>query len=136
MRILLVDDPMGNLSSLEEQLTKRDMQVVKAWDVVEARKRISSEPFDAMIASSVCVSGDPIDLCLGCSMSANHPVLSVLYIPYQLKPDEEAYLKDRCVDSLIKSSREDEIIPLLAGLAEGKIRPRASGGEPDRARLA
>jgi len=127
---------MGNLSSLEELLTKRNMQVVKAWDVVEAEKRISSEPFDAMIASSVCVSGDPIDLCLGCSRSANHPLLSVLYIPYQLKPEEEDFLKQHCVDSLIRTSKEDEITPILTELSEGKLKPRINDSEPDRARLA
>jgi len=136
LRILLVDDPMGNLSSLEETLTKRNVQVVKAWDVAEAEKRISSEPFDAMIASSTCVSGDPIDLCLGCSRTANHPLTSVLFIPYPLKPEEEDYLKQHCVDYLIKTPKEDEIAPILAQLSEGKYAPRVDDGEPDRARLA
>ena len=136
MRILLVDDPMGNLSSLEEQLAKHHMQVVKAWDVVEAKKCLSSEHFDAVVASSVCVSGDPIDLCLDCTRSSNHPIVSMLYIPYQLKPDEEAYLKQHCVDSLIKSTKEDEIAQILTELSEGRVKARVNDGEPDRDRLA
>ena len=127
---------MGNLSSLEDQLTKREMQVVKAWDVTEAEKRISTEDFDVMIASSVCVSGDPIEMCLACNISAKRPIFSLLYIPYQLKPDEETYLKEYCVDSLIKSADEGEIIPILTSLAEGKAKARTTHKEPNRARLA
>ncbi len=135
MRILLVDDPMGNLSTLEDLLTKREMEVVKAWDVVEAEKRLATEQFDAMIASSICISGDPIDLCLGCTRAGKTPTLSVLYIPYELGQDEEAYLKQHCVDSLIKSPKDAEISPVLKALSEGKIKPRMNDGEPDRDKL-
>ena len=135
LKVLLVDDPMGNLSSLEDQIAKRSIEVVKAWDVTEAEKRIASEDFDALIASSVCVSGDPIEMCLGCNVSSSHPLYSALYIPYQLKPDEEAYLKEHCVDFLIKSGEESEISSFLTNLVEGKLKHRANNGEPNRARL-
>lgn len=136
MKVLLVDDPMANLASLEDQIARRNIEIVKAWDVIEAEKRVSGEDFDALIASSICVAGDPIEMCLGCGVSSNHPVTSVLFVPYPLKPDEEAYLTDRCVDYIMKSTADSEVSPILTDLAEGRARRRGGTGEPDRARLS
>ena len=136
MKVLLVDDPMGNLSILEEHLSKRDMQVSKAWDVGEAEKMLSAQPFDAIIASSICISGDAIGLCLGCKKTVNHPVLSILFIPYSLRPEDESYLSEHCVDRILKTNGEDEMATILSELERGVLKPGKHDGEPDPKRLA
>jgi PAS domain S-box-containing protein len=89
-----------------------------------------------MIASSICISGDPIHLCLSCNASVDDSILSVLYTPYELGTEEETFLKEHCVDLLIKSPEEAEVAPMLNALANGQVKPRTNGGKLDQDKLA
>ncbi len=137
MRVLLLDDPMGNLSSLEEQFTKHQMTVVKVWDVGEAEKRLASDAFDSIVASSICLAGDAADFCVKSKRNAKHPMSSILFVPYSLMPEEEKYLLEVGIDHIMKSVSENEISCIL-GIWENKEPPVASNGlkEVDNVRMA
>jgi len=113
LKVLLVDDPMGSLSDLEEQLTQPDIDVVVAWDALEAEKRVASEKFDVVIASAICVSGDPIHFCLSCKNGFESPPNVMLYAPFPLNPDDELFIKGLGIDHVINSSKVKEILDFL-----------------------
>jgi PAS domain S-box-containing protein len=113
LKILLLDDPMGNLSSLEEQFTRRKMEVVRAWDVIEAEKKLTADSFDSIVASSICLAGDAVELCVKFKRKSRHPMTSILYVPYSLDAEEEKYLLAAGIDYILKSVKEDEISCML-----------------------
>lgn len=137
MRILLLDDPMGNLSYLEEQFTRRDMSVVKAWDVSEAEKKLQSEVFDSIVASSVCLAGGAAELCVNCKRDASHPITSILFVPYSLKSEDEKYLLEVGIDHILKSVKEEDVVKLLSIWANGGSATSCEAPcDIDRARMA
>lgn len=119
MRILLIDDPMGNLSSLEEQLARHDQSVVMAWDIAEAEKRLSAEAFDSIIASSICLSGDAAEFCVSCKRKADHRIFSILYVPYPLQPEDETFLTDAGIDRILRQVNDEEITSLIKLWTDG-----------------
>ncbi len=119
MRVLIVDDPIGNLSSLEEHLTKHQLSVEKAWDLVEAEKMLSAKDFDSVIASTVCLSGDSAEFCVDSKVKSKRAIFSVLFVPYPLQPEEEAALKDAGIDFVLKHINEQEISNLLGVWSRG-----------------
>lgn len=116
LKTLLVDDPMGNLAALEEQLVKRNHQVEMAWDLTEAEKRLASEKYDSIIASSLAVSGDPISFCLSCKGANDGRPISILFVPAPLDPEDERYLREAGIDHLLTSTREGDVADMLSTL--------------------
>lgn len=136
MKILLLDDPMGNLSSLEEQLTRQSMEVVKAWDVIEAEKKLEGEIFDSVVASSVCLSGDSILFCVNCKRDSSHPMLSILFVPYAIDTADERYLLKIGIDRILKSAKnEEEVTDLLRICMNGGSANDSGSCEIDHQRL-
>jgi PAS domain S-box-containing protein len=121
---------MGNLSSLEEQFTRRNLEVVRAWDVIEAQKQLSADSFDSIVASSICLSGDAAELCVNCKRTSKHPMTSILYVPYPLDPEEEKYLLAAGIDHILKSVNEGEINCMLNIWTNGGT-PTISAPDPE-----
>jgi len=123
LRVLLVGDPMSNLSDLEEQLTQPDVEVVVAWDVLEAEKRVASEKFDVVIASAICVSGDSLRFCLDCKNGFESPPDVMLYAPFPLSPADELFIKELGIDHVINSCRAKEILDFLGNNGHSSLKP-------------
>jgi len=129
LRALLVDDPMGSLSAVEEQLTKMNHQVEMAWDLGEAEKRLDSERYDSIIASLLAVSGDPVAFCIRRKNSVDGRPLSVLFAPGPLTPEDEGYIREVGIDYVLSSAREDDVARMLSALDSVR-----AGGDPQRVR--
>ncbi len=113
MKVLLLDDPMGNLSRLEEKLHDSGIETVRSWDVSEATKNILTADFDGIIASAVCIQGDAVTFCLDTKRRSNHPLTVAVYSPYQIHKDDEDFLKAIGIDHVPTPTGEDAVVTSL-----------------------
>lgn len=116
MRVLVVDDPIANLSPMEEELSQRGFEAVRTWDAAEAEDRFSKESFDAIIASCLCTLSDATTFCLSCKRSAKKPIAVILFAPYPLSPEDESYLREIGVDYVFKSASDAGVVEYLMNI--------------------
>ena len=113
MKVLLLDDPMGNLSRLEEKLHKSGIETIKSWDVAEAAKSILGSDVEGIIASAVCIQGDAVTFCLDSKKKSNRPMTVAVYSPYQIHKDDEDFLMGIGIDHVPTPAREDAFVTAL-----------------------
>ncbi|MBN1678191.1 MAG: PAS domain S-box protein [Candidatus Thermoplasmatota archaeon] len=113
MRVLVVDDPIANLSPLEEELTQRGFEATRTWDASEAGNKFSKEPYDAVIASSLCAPLDAAIFCLDCKQTAKKPLAIAIFAPYPISAEDERYLIDVGVDYVFRSTSDKGIVEFL-----------------------
>lgn len=113
MKVLVVDDPIANLSSLEDELTRRGFEATRTWDSAEAGDKFSKEPYDAIIASSLCTPSDAATFCLSCKKAAKKPLVVALFAPYPIAPQDEEYLMEIGVDYVFRSTSDEGIVKFL-----------------------
>jgi len=113
MRVLVVDDPIANLSPLEEELARKGFEATRTWDAADAGEKFSKEPYDAIIASSLCTFSDATTFCLACKRSAKKPVIIALFAPYPISQEDERYLMDIGVDCVFRKPLDEGVTKLL-----------------------
>jgi PAS domain S-box-containing protein len=110
LKVLLLDDPIGSLSRLEERFGKNGIEAVRAWDVSEARQQVSSEHFDGIVASTICILGDAVTFCLESKHESKHPMMVSIHSPYPLDAGDEKYLRSIGIDHVSSSVKDENII--------------------------
>jgi len=113
LKILLLDDPSGSLTPLEEKFSHNGVQFVKTWDAVEARTKSSSEQFDGIVASSLCVLGDAVTFCLDSKKCAHDKMMVCVFSPYPIDDGDRAFLRKSGIDYILSSTQGDEIVSVL-----------------------
>ncbi len=113
MKVLLLDDPMGNLSRLEERLQKSGIESLRSWDVSDAAKNLLTTDFDGIISSAVCVQGDAITFCLDSKMRSNHPMTVTIYSPYPVHKEDEDFLMSIGIDHVSTPTKEEATVSAL-----------------------
>jgi PAS domain S-box-containing protein len=118
MRVLVVNDPIANLSSLEDEFARHDIMSTTVWDAAEARDKFSKEAFDAVVASSLCTMDDAITFCLSCKKSSQKPIAVALFAPYNVMPDDEKYLMRVGIDYVFKAPANNGLVKFLTDFGE------------------
>ena len=122
MKILLLDDPIGNLSSLEEKLEKKGISSTRAWDVAEAETKVATEQFDGIVASAIGIVGEPISFCLQSKKNSKSPMLLCLYVPYPIEDEDKSYLKSLGFDNIVTSLKDDHLATMLKHWGDSRDR--------------
>jgi len=135
LKILLLDDPIGNLTPLEEMFSHNGVQFVKTWDAVEAKNKCSSEQFDGIIASSLCVLGDAVTFCLDSKKCANDKMMVCIYSPYPIDDSDKAFLRKSGIDHIMSSPRDDEIVSVINEWKDNGGKGCTVASEADSARI-
>lgn len=118
MRVLVVNDPIANLSSLEEELAPHEIETTIVWDAAEARDRFSKEEYDAVVASSLCTLDDATSFCLSCKKSSGKPIVVALFAPYNLSQTDEEYLRGIGIDHLFRAPTSNGLAKFLTDFME------------------
>lgn len=119
MRVLVLDDPIANLSRMEESLAEKGFTATRTWDAAEARNRFSKEPYDAVIASALCTIVDATTFCLECKRCSRKPLAVAVFVPYPIAPEDENYLKEIGVDLVFKSPTDEGVASFLSEFGKG-----------------
>ncbi|MDH4123867.1 MAG: PAS domain S-box protein, partial [Thermoplasmata archaeon] len=136
MRALLLDDPIGSLSHLEEKFNNKGIETVRVWDVVEAGNKFSTEHFDGVIASTISILGDAIDFCLTSKKEADSPLMTCIYSPYPINDDDKSFLKSLGNDLIFSSDNDGNMVSEIQELLEsGEIGTSNVAEEYDRQKV-
>lgn len=119
MKILLLDDPIGSLTSLEEHLSEQGIEVRRVWDYAEVKDRCSSDKYDGIIASTVSLMGDAIKVCLDCKKASKHPMMACLVAPYPIEKDDVEFLTGSGIDHVMQTPSDDGVMDLLKAMQGG-----------------
>ena len=109
LKILLLDDPIGSLAPLKEELADREINAVRVWDAVEAESKASSEKFDGIIASSICILGDPVAFCLRAKKNSKTPMMTCLYSPHPMEEADKDFLRSIGIDHVSTDLKGDAV---------------------------
>ena len=132
----MLDDPIGSLSPLEEKFDQRGIKTVRVWDVAEAEQRFSSEHFDAIVASSICILGDAITFCLNSKVKSDMPIMTCIYTPYPIDDVDKAFLNSIGIDFVSSSVKDDNVAVKITKWLESSERSVSKVAEQyDRLRV-
>jgi len=123
MKVLIIDDPLENLSSLGEKLAMEDMEIVRVWDIAEGKNILQEQDFEAIITSAMYALPDGINLCVSCKKDNGH-ILTILYVPSELCEDDERFLKEIGIDHILKCDEINEIAGIIRRLSEIPVEDR------------
>lgn len=137
MRILLLDDPIGNLAAIHEKLSQSEgVSADIVWDRPEAERCVASGGYDALIASSLGLAGDAIPMCARFKIGAKTPVATILYAPYPVSEQDREYLLQVGVDHIVDPGKEDDVPQLVRAIRSDRdAYARAVNTEYDPRRL-
>lgn len=119
LKILILDDPIGSLSHLEERLEEKGVEVTKVWDALEAEQKLASEEFDGIIASTICILGDPFSLCLNTKRNAKHPMFTCAFSPYPVEDTDKEFLIGIGIDAVLSSLKDDSVLTVMKEWLDG-----------------
>jgi len=135
LKILLLEDPIGSLTPLEEKFSANGVQFVKVWDAVEAKNKCSSEEFDGIIASSLCILGDAVSFCLDSKKCANNKMMVCIYNPYPVDDQDKAFLRKIGIDHIMDSVRDDGIVAVIRAWENNGGKGCVVASDADSARI-
>jgi PAS domain S-box-containing protein len=101
VKLLLLDDPIGSLSPIEDQLQEAGFEVVRTWDANDATQRCSSEKFDGIIASAMGIMGEAVTFSLAEKMKRPDNLRLIILTPYAIPDEDRSYLKSLGVDNVV-----------------------------------
>jgi PAS domain S-box-containing protein len=119
LKILLLDDPIGSLTSVEDRLSDDGIEVSRVWDHAEVKERCSADHYDGIIASTVSLMGDAIKVCLDCKRVSSHPMMACLVAPYPIDKDDIDFLKRSGIDHVMQSPTDDAVSDVIKKLSAG-----------------
>ena len=119
MKILLLDDPIGSLTSVEERLSEDGIEVRRVWDHAEVKERCSADHYDGIIASTVSLMGDAIKVCLDCKKASSHPMMACLVAPYPVEKEDLEFLKHMGIDHVLQTPNDEAILDLIKSVSKG-----------------
>lgn len=119
MRALLLDDPIGTLSPLDEKLKGNGHETIRVWDVPEAKERLHEEHFDAIVASPLCILGDAFMFCLEAKRRARKPMLACVCTSYPIDVKDAEFLRGIGIDHTFAASRVETVLDAFKSWVEG-----------------
>ncbi len=87
--------------------------MARVWDAFEAAGKLQSEEFDGVVASSICVQGDPYNLCLDAKRKARQPMFACIYSPYPIKDEDRSFLNKIGFDAVLSSPKDDGVLTAM-----------------------
>jgi len=136
LKILLLDDPIGSLTSVEDRLSEDGIEVRRVWDHAEVKERCSVDHYDGIIASTVSLMGDAIKVCLDCKRASSHPMMACLVAPYPIEKDDVEFLRRSGIDHVLQSPKDDSVLSLIKSLSQGNNGFSQVSDHVDRNRLS
>ena len=118
MKILLLDDPIGSLTTVEDRLSEDGIEVRRVWDHAEVKDRCSSDRYDGIIASTVSLMGDAIKVCLDCKKASAHPMMACLVAPYPIEKEDVEFLKGSGIDHVLQTPRDEGILDIVRSISK------------------
>ena len=133
MKLLLLDDPIGSLSTIEDQLQEAKIEVVRTWDANDAAEKCRSTEFDGIIASPMGIFGESVCFCLAEKMKKPDKVKVMILTPYAIPDEDKNYLKEIGVDQ-VSGPAANGIVGLVKGWAAQNNGTGPAPQMPDKAR--
>ncbi len=122
MKVLIVDDPIGSLSALEERLDRLGVDSSHAWDVAEAQVKLASEKFDCITASSISILGDPMGFCLDAKKKSESPLFLSMFVPNHIDGEDAAYLRSLGIDEVISNPKDDHVVSAITSWGNSELK--------------
>jgi CheY-like chemotaxis protein len=128
LRILLVEDEATNRILLQAVLTRspdervRSAFVVSAETLAEARSQLNADRWDAIVLDVRLPDGNGLDLVPEIADGGGHRPRIIVWSASVLPHERAAALETGCDAFLGKPFRSEELLELMAGIAD---RPRA-----------
>jgi len=116
--LLLLDDPIGSLSSLEDRLAQEGVEVRRVWDHGEVRERCAAGHYDGIIASTVSLMGDAIKVCLDSKKTSTHPLMACIVAPYPIDKNDVDFLKCSGIDHVLQTPQDEDILRVVKGTSK------------------
>jgi PAS domain S-box-containing protein len=134
VKLLLLDDLIGSLSNIENQLQQADIEVVRTWDASDAANKCRSTEFDGIIASSMGNLGDSVCFCLAQKIKNPNKVKVMVLTPYAISEDDANYLRGIGVDN-VTSPVANGVLGIVRGWATQNNGTGSAPQMPDQTRI-
>lgn len=121
MRVLILDDPIENLSTISDYIASDTIEVVRVWETTEARKLFDSKDFNAVFVSAISLLPNEIGLCREYKKKNGNKVMLILFTPYHISKEDEKFLKEVCFDHILTSIDEEKMNEIREKLLSGLV---------------